>query len=111
MGVHCACSCRDLSTARSVVARGSRLRGVANLARNRRRVVCALARSPGQEVAAVTRHITVRLTLAQAMAASNACDLIRDSCEADGKRREAGTYRRAFEAIDRALQRTDKEKR
>lgn len=42
----------------------------------------------------------VRLTVTQAQAASNACDLIRDQLEADGNKREAALYRRASIALD-----------
>lgn len=49
----------------------------------------------------MSRYVTVRLTLAQAQAASNACDLIRDQLEADGgDRREAALYQRASAALD-----------
>jgi hypothetical protein len=93
-----------------VVARGARLRRVAGLARDRRRIVRAVAPTSRQEVAAMTRYVTVRLTLVQAMAASNACDLIRDSYEADGNKREAAQYQRAHRAIDEALRSVDKER-
>ncbi|HET9893258.1 MAG TPA: hypothetical protein VFQ42_22460 [Mycobacterium sp.] len=43
----------------------------------------------------MTRYITVRLTIAQAEAASNACDLIRDSYDADRNKREAAQRRRS----------------
>lgn len=56
----------------------------------------------------MTRYVTVRLTLAQAMTAANACDLMRDSCEADGKKHEAACYRRTYEAIDVAMRRKEK---
>ena len=56
----------------------------------------------------MTRYVTVRFTLAQAMTASNACDLIRDNYEADNNRREAACYRRAYEAIDEAMRRKEK---
>lgn len=42
----------------------------------------------------------IRLTVPQAQAASNACDLIRDQLEADGNKREAALYRRASIALD-----------
>jgi hypothetical protein len=48
----------------------------------------------------VTRYMMIRLTAAQARAASNACDLIRDQLEADGKKREAALYERASGALD-----------
>jgi hypothetical protein len=48
----------------------------------------------------VKRHITIRLTQAQANAASNACDLIRDQLEADGRRREAAVYQRTSDVLD-----------
>lgn len=51
----------------------------------------------------MSRYITVRLTVEQAEAAENACDLIRDSLEADGRKRQAALYRRACAALQRAL--------
>lgn len=42
----------------------------------------------------------IRLTITQAQAASNACDLIRDQLEADGNKREAALYRRASITLD-----------
>ena len=42
----------------------------------------------------------IRLTIAQAQAASNACDLIRDSLEADDKKREAALYGRASAVLE-----------
>lgn len=45
-------------------------------------------------------YVTVRLTRAQAQAASNACDLIRDSLEAEGRKREAALYERASKTLD-----------
>jgi len=53
----------------------------------------------------VSRYVTVRLTVAQAQAAYNACDLIRDSCEADGNKREAAIHKRASETIGKAVNR------
>ncbi len=50
----------------------------------------------------MSRYVLVRLTVEQAQAASNACDLIRDSLEADGKKREAALYLRAAIALDQA---------
>jgi hypothetical protein len=49
----------------------------------------------------VSRYVTIRLTVEQAQAAINACDLIRDQYEADGQKREASMYRRALEALSR----------
>lgn len=43
----------------------------------------------------MTRYVTIRMTREQAQAASNACDLIADSYEADGNKREASIYHRA----------------
>lgn len=52
----------------------------------------------------MTRYITVRLTLAQAEAACNATDLIRDQHEASGAdKREAALYRRASDTIAKAI--------
>jgi len=51
-------------------------------------------------VSPMTRYVTVRLTVPQAQAASNACDLIRDQLEADGRAHEASLYRRASDALD-----------
>ena len=53
----------------------------------------------------MSRYVTVRLTVAQAQAALNACDLIRDSYEANGEKREAAQYRRACVAIGKAVNR------
>lgn len=53
----------------------------------------------------MTRYVVVRLTLAQAQAACNAADLVRDQHEADGDKREAAIYARASDAIDRAINR------
>lgn len=53
----------------------------------------------------MTRYVMIRLTIAQAQAASNACDLIRDSLEADGQKREAALYGRASEALERGVPR------
>lgn len=47
----------------------------------------------------------IRLTVAQAQAACNACDLIRDQLEADGQKREAALYRRASETLDQLRRR------
>lgn len=92
-----------------MVARGAWLRCLAGLARDRRRVIRAMASPSSTETVAVTRYVTVRLTLAQAMAAANACDLIRDSYEADGNKREAARYQRACKAIDEATRRKEKQ--
>lgn len=54
----------------------------------------------------MSSYVTVRLTVAQAQAASNACDLIRDQLEADGNRREAALYGRASEALSQIRART-----
>ncbi|HEY1814847.1 MAG TPA: hypothetical protein VGG74_21015 [Kofleriaceae bacterium] len=51
----------------------------------------------------MSRYVVVRLTFEQAEAAANACDLIRDSHEASGNRRDAAIYRRAYETLERAL--------
>jgi hypothetical protein len=51
----------------------------------------------------MSRYVTLRLTREQAFAASNACDLIRDSLEADNMKRDAAIYARAAEAISSAL--------
>lgn len=51
----------------------------------------------------MTRYVTIRLTLAQAAAASNACDLIRNQYEADGDKREAALYERAGTTIDKVI--------
>lgn len=54
----------------------------------------------------MSRYVTVRLTIAQAQAAYNACDLIRDEYEASGEnKREAAQYKRASETIGKALNR------
>lgn len=48
------------------------------------------------------RYVTIRLTVAQAQAAINACDLMRSQLEADGgDKREVGMYRRATQALER----------
>lgn len=47
----------------------------------------------------MSRYVTVRLTVAQAAAACNACDLIRDQLEADGYKREAMLYERTSEIL------------
>ncbi len=59
----------------------------------------------------MTRYVIVRMTSAQAAAASNACDLIRDQLDADGRRREAQLFRRASEVLDRTARRAGKEER
>lgn len=51
----------------------------------------------------MTRYITVRLTLAQAQAACNAADVVRDQLEADGDKREASLYARASDTIGNAI--------
>lgn len=51
----------------------------------------------------MSRYVTVHMTLAQAYAAMNASDLIRDQYEAGGQRGEAAVYRRATERIQRAI--------
>lgn len=51
----------------------------------------------------MSRHVTVRMTIEQALAAGNACDLIAESYRADGNKRDAGIYERAYTAIDRAI--------
>ncbi len=49
----------------------------------------------------MARYVTIRLTQAQAHAASNACDLIRNQIDADGdNKRESACYQRASDAID-----------
>lgn len=53
----------------------------------------------------MTRYITICLTLEQAQAASNACDLIADSLDADGRVREASLYQRASKMLDAACNR------
>ena len=51
------------------------------------------------------KYVTVRMTSAQAMAASNACDLIAESLRADrSTSREAGLYDRACSALSAAIQ-------
>lgn len=47
----------------------------------------------------MSRYVLVRLTVAQAQAASNACDLIRDEYDAAGNKREAALYERACAAL------------
>lgn len=47
----------------------------------------------------MSRYVTIRLTTAQARAASNACDLIRDQLEASEQRREAALYERTSERL------------
>lgn len=47
------------------------------------------------------------MTLAQAQAALNASDLIRDEYEASGRKGEAAVYRRATETIQRAIEGDD----
>lgn len=49
------------------------------------------------------RYVTVRLTAAQAFAAANACDLIRDNYESDNNKREAAVYERAAATIQTAI--------
>lgn len=49
------------------------------------------------------KGVVIRLTLAQAQAASNACDLIADSLRADDCKREASLYQRASVALDAAI--------
>jgi len=52
----------------------------------------------------MSRYIWVRLPIAQAEAAANACDLIRDSLEAgDSQKREAAVYARATATIQTAI--------
>lgn len=53
------------------------------------------------------RKIMPALTLAQAKAASNACDLIADSFRADGDKRGALIYARAGEVLDKAIALTE----
>jgi hypothetical protein len=57
----------------------------------------------------VSGYVTVRLTLAQAQAASNACDLIRDQYEADGNKREAALYERASKALSQMQRQTQED--
>lgn len=59
----------------------------------------------------MTRYVTIRMTAAQAAAASNACDLIRDQLQADGRTREAALYGRAGVALDCNARRAGKEGR
>ncbi len=54
----------------------------------------------------MSRYVLVRLTVAQAQAASNACDLIRDQFEADSNKREAALYQRASEALSQTTRAT-----
>lgn len=57
----------------------------------------------------MARYVIVRMTVEQAQAAANACDLIRDEYDASGEhKREAGLYQRAGERLQRALSRKDK---
>lgn len=51
----------------------------------------------------MSNYVTVRLTLAQAKAAANACDLHADSMLEAKLNREAALYKRTYEAIDLAL--------
>ena len=51
----------------------------------------------------MTRYIVVRLTHAQAQAACNASDLIRDQYEAAGDKHEAALYGRASDTIADAI--------
>lgn len=55
--------------------------------------------------------VTVRMTIEQAQAACNACDLIRDSYEADNNRREAAIYERASRTLGAAVKRVLKDSR
>jgi hypothetical protein len=93
-----------------MASRGDRLRGLAGLARYRRRVLRPVAQAPSPKGSAMTRYVTVRLTIAQAKSASNACDLIANSLHADGvNKREMQLYERTGAAIDEALRKTNKE--
>lgn len=56
----------------------------------------------------MSRYVLIRLTVAQAQAASNACDLIRDQLEADGNKHEAALYQRASVALDQVQARKGK---
>lgn len=49
----------------------------------------------------MSRYVVVRMTVEQAKAASNACDLIADSLRADDRRREAALYQRACDTLGR----------
>lgn len=52
----------------------------------------------------MSRYVTIRLTIAQAQAACNAADLIRDDYEAGGSNvREAALYERTSHAIAAAI--------
>ena len=52
----------------------------------------------------MSRYVTVRMTVAQAQAAANACDLIRDAHDASGEqKRETSLYQRACETLQRAI--------
>ena len=51
----------------------------------------------------MSRYVVVRFPIAQAAAAANACDLIRDSHEAGNENREAAIYKRACETIQAAI--------
>jgi hypothetical protein len=88
-----------------VVAGRAGLRRVAGLARGRRGVVRPVAQAPSPKYTAMSRYITIRMTVEQAQAACNACDLIRDSYEADNNRREAAVYGRASRTLDAAVKR------
>lgn len=55
----------------------------------------------------MARYVSVRMTVEQAAAAENACDLIRDNHEASNERRQAAIYARAASAIRRALEAAD----
>lgn len=58
----------------------------------------------------MARYVTVRLTVAQAQAASNACDLMADQLHADGvDKQQMSLYERAGAAIDEAMRKTNKE--
>jgi hypothetical protein len=49
----------------------------------------------------MARYVIVRLTVPQALAAANACDMVRDSLDADDRKRDAACYRRASDIISR----------
>lgn len=57
----------------------------------------------------VSRYVTIRMTVEQAQAACNACDLIRDAHEASSDRRQAAIYKRACQTLDAAVRRVLKE--
>lgn len=52
----------------------------------------------------MSRYVNLRLTREQAATAINACDLLRDQYEADNQKREAGRYRRACDALSKAME-------